>query len=43
MEIFQIIGLGLTGTVLAVYVRESNQEIAVLISLVTGLLLFVLL
>lgn len=41
MEIFQIIGLGLTGTVLVVYVRESNQEIAVLISLVTGLLLFV--
>lgn len=41
MEIFQIVGIGLTGAVLAVYVKESNREIAVLISLVTGLVLFI--
>jgi stage III sporulation protein AD len=41
MEIFQIVGIGLTGTVLAVYVKESNREIAILISLVTGLILFI--
>lgn len=40
MEIFQVVGIGLTGAVLAVYVKESNREIAVLISLVTGLVLF---
>jgi stage III sporulation protein AD len=41
MEIFQIVGIGLTGTILAVYVKESNREIAILISLVTGLILFI--
>ncbi|MGI6588998.1 MAG: stage III sporulation protein AD [Peptococcia bacterium] len=41
MEIFQIVGIGLTGTVLAVYVKESNREIAILISLATGLILFI--
>jgi len=40
MEIFQVVGIGLTGAVLAVYVKESNREIAVLISLATGLVLF---
>ncbi len=41
MEIFQIVGIGLTGTILAVYVKERNREIAILISLVTGLILFI--
>jgi stage III sporulation protein AD len=41
MEILQVVGLGLTGTILAVYVKESNKEVAVLISLVTGLILFI--
>lgn len=41
MEIFQVVGIGLTGAVLAVYVKESNREIAVLISLATGLVLFI--
>lgn len=41
MEIFQVVGIGLTGAVLAVYVKESNREIAVLISLTTGLVLFI--
>lgn len=41
MEIFQVVGIGLTGAVLAVYVKESNKEIAVLISLATGLVLFI--
>ena len=40
MEIFQIVGIGLTGTILAVYVKECNREIAIFISLVTGLILF---
>lgn len=40
MEIFQVVGIGLTGAVLAVYVKESNREIAMLISLATGLVLF---
>lgn len=41
MDIFQVVGIGLTGAVLAVYVKESNKEIAVLISLATGLVLFI--
>lgn len=41
MEIFQIVGIALTGTVLTVYVKESNREIAILISLATGLILFI--
>jgi len=41
MDIFQVVGIGLTGALLAVYVKESNREIAVLISLATGLVLFI--
>jgi len=36
-----VVGIGLTGTILAVYVKESNKEMAVFISLATGLILFI--
>lgn len=35
-----MVGIGLTGTILAVYLKESNKEIAIFISLATGLILF---
>jgi len=41
MEIFQVVGIGLLGTVLAVFVRERNREVAVLASLATGIILFI--
>lgn len=41
MEIFQVVGVGLTGAILAVYVKERNKEVAVLISLATGLIIFI--
>lgn len=40
MEILQIVGIGLIGAVLAVFVKERNKEIALLISMATGLLIF---
>ncbi len=40
MEIFQVIGIGLIGTILAIFVKERNKEIAVLVSVVTGLIIF---
>lgn len=41
MEILQVVGIGLIGAVLAVYVKERNKEIAVLVSMATGLILFI--
>ncbi len=41
MEILQVVGLGLVGAVLAVYVKERNKEIAILISMATGILIFI--
>ncbi len=40
MEIFQVVGIGLIGTVLAVFVKERNKEVALLVSLCTGLIIF---
>ncbi|MFZ5753881.1 MAG: stage III sporulation protein AD [Bacillota bacterium] len=40
MEILQIVGIGLIGAILAVFVKERNKEIALLISMATGLLIF---
>ncbi len=40
MEILQVVGIGLIGAVLAVYVKERNKEIAVLVSMATGLIIF---
>jgi len=41
MEILQVVGVGLIGTVLAVFVKERNKEVAVLISLTTGIIIFI--
>jgi stage III sporulation protein AD len=41
MEILQVVGIGLTGTILTVFLKESNKEVAVFVSLATGLLLFI--
>lgn len=44
MEIFQLVGLGLTATFIIVVVRQVQaKEMALLISLVTGALMFLLL
>lgn len=44
MEIFQLVGLGLTATFIIVVVRQAqSKEIALLISLVAGALMFLLL
>ncbi|MCG0277608.1 MAG: stage III sporulation protein AD [Thermanaeromonas sp.] len=44
MEIFQLVGLGLTATFIVVVVRQAqSKEIALLISLVAGALMFLLL
>lgn len=36
-----MVGIGLTGTILTVILKESNKEVAVFVSLATGLLLFI--
>jgi len=41
MEILQVVGIGLTGTILTVFLKESNKEVAVFVSLATGLVLFI--
>lgn len=41
MEILQVVGIGLIGTVLAVIVKEKNKEMALMVSLVTGLIIFI--
>jgi stage III sporulation protein AD len=41
MEIFQVVGIGLIGTILAIFVKERNKEAAVLVSLVTGIIIFI--
>lgn len=40
MEIFQIIGIGIVATVLAVILKNLKPEFAILVSLATGLLIF---
>lgn len=40
MEVLQVVGIGLIGTVLAVIVKERNKELAMLVSMVTGLAIF---
>ena len=40
MEIFQVVGIGLIGTVLALFVKERNKEAAVIVSLATGIIIF---
>lgn len=40
MEIMQVVGIGLVGAVLAVFVKERNKEIALLVSIITGVIIF---
>lgn len=40
MEIMQVVGIGLIGAVLAVFVKERNKEIAILVSMITGVIIF---
>lgn len=40
MEIMQVVGIGLVGAILAVFVKERNKELAVFISMATGLIIF---
>lgn len=40
MEIMQVVGIGLIGAVLAVFVKERNKEIAILVSMITGIIIF---
>ncbi|MFY9377785.1 MAG: stage III sporulation protein AD, partial [Peptococcia bacterium] len=40
MEILQVVGIGLVGAILAIFVRERHKELAIFISLATGIILF---
>ncbi len=40
MEILQIVGVGLAGAVLAVFVRERHKELGIFVSLATGVIIF---
>ncbi len=42
MEIFKIVGIGLVATILAVVLRNQKPEISLQISIVTGLIIFIL-
>ncbi|TJX16284.1 stage III sporulation protein AD [Tissierella creatinini] len=42
MEIMQIVGLGIIATILIVILKESRPEFAVLLSIVTGVIIFLL-
>ena len=42
MNIFQIAGVGIVGTVLCILLKEHKPEIALLISIVTGIAIFFL-
>lgn len=41
MDIMKIVGIGLIATILAVMLREQKPEIAIQVSIVTGLIIFV--
>jgi len=40
MEILQVVGFGLVGAILAVFVRERHKELAIFVSLATGIIIF---
>lgn len=42
MEIFQVVGIGFIGMVLAVFIKERNKEAAILVSLATGVIIFLM-
>lgn len=41
MEIIQIVGIGIIATILAVLLKQEKPEIALQISIVTGLIIFI--
>lgn len=42
MEIFQIVGLGILATIIVVILKELRPEFAILVSIVTGVIIFTL-
>jgi len=40
MEILQVVGIGFVGAILAVFIKERNKEAAILVSLTTGVIIF---
>lgn len=40
MEIFQIVGLGILATIIVVILKELRPEFAILVSIVTGVIIF---
>ncbi|MBE3588586.1 MAG: stage III sporulation protein AD [Thermoanaerobacteraceae bacterium] len=42
MEVMQIVGLGIVAAVMAVTIRHNKPEMAVLLSIATGLILFLM-
>lgn len=42
MEVFQIVGIGLIAAILAVLIKEHRPEIAIQVSVVTGLIIIML-
>ena len=42
MEIFQIVGLGILATIIVVILKEFRPEFAILVSIVTGVIIFTL-
>lgn len=43
MEIFQVVGIALIGVILVVVLRRTNPEIAIQLSLITGVIIFMML
>lgn len=41
MDIFQIVAFGIVAAILSVVVRQHNQEIALLLSVVAGIVIFI--
>jgi len=41
MEILQVVGLGLVGAILSVFVRERHKELSIFVSLATGIIIFI--
>ena len=41
MEILQIVGIGIIATILSVILRQQKPEFALLVSIITGLIIFI--
>lgn len=42
MEIVQIVGIGLIGTILSVTLKKQSPEFSLLVSIITGVIIFIL-